>query len=190
MTASQWGTFAVGFISVVANIILALWSARSARRSQLSQSEAQRILAIEDRTAEKKRETYMPFLQGLGDMLSQNKDTTEKERNELSSRNEKMMRDFQTSVIVWGSDEVVETFARYRILASHNPPSVIAIRLVVDLEIAMRKDLAWPSTEVDPALIIGMRLNDLDKHPEIMEYMRITLDELYEKCEWEPPVDV
>lgn len=184
MTAQQWATVVVAVLTIVVNVALALWSARSARISQATQTESQRLLAIEDRTADKKLETYMPFLKTLGDMLTPN-------RNKQASKEmENVLLDFQTAVIVWGSDQVIEAFARYRILASHNPPALITMRLVADLQLAMRRDLAWPDTKVELGLIIGMRINDLDEHSEILHAMKMPLEELYEQEGWKPPLIV
>lgn len=184
MTVQQWVTVGIAIVTILVNVGLALWSARSARLSQATQAESQRLLAIEDRTADKKLETYMPFLKTLGDMLTPNR------REQATEQMEDVLSDFQTAVIVWGSDQVVEAFARYRILASRNPPPLITMRLVADLQLAMRRDLAWPDTEVELGLIIGMRINDLDEHSEILHAMKMPLEELYKQEGWEPPLSV
>lgn len=184
MTLPLWLQLVTLGLPVAVSVFSAIWATRSARRAQTAEHEAQRLRALEDRIAQKKYELYQPFLQGLGDML------TPSRRDAAAKRLEDVMADFQTFVSVWGSDEVVEAFWRYRLAASANPPSHVIIRLMADFLVAVRKDVAWPNTKITGLQTVGMRINDIPEHPELAEAMTKPLPELFAEHGWTPPFKV
>jgi len=184
MTLPLWLQLLALGIPVAVSVFSAVWATRSARRAQAAEHEAQRLRALEDRIAQKKYDLYQPFLQAIGDML------TPSRRDAVSGRLEDVMADFQTFVSVWGSDEVVETFWRYRLAASANPPTNVIMRLMADFLVAVRKDVAWPTTQITGLQTVGMRINDLPEHPELEEAMTLPLAELFASQNWTPPFKV
>lgn len=171
---------AVGIPALV-SFASAVFAVRSARRAQAAEHEAQRLRALEDRIAEKKYDLYQPFLQTLGDML-----TPSRSKAALASM-ESAVADFQTFVTIWGSDDVVEAFFRYRISAATSPPSLVILRLMSDLLLEVRRDIAWPNTKLDGMHMIAMRINDLPDHPELERALSIPLDQLFREQDWSPP---
>jgi len=97
----------------------------------------------------------------------------------------KVMSDFQTFVSVWGSDDAVRAFYKFRIASSTNPPPMIIIRLVSDFMIEARRDLAWPNTQLTGREVMGMRLNETT--PELEEALTLEFDALAMKYEWRAP---
>lgn len=184
MTLPLWLQLIALGVPVLVSVFSAIWATRSARRAQAAEHEAARLRALEDRVAQKKFELYQPFVKAIGDMLTPS-------RSEQTLANlEDVMADFQTFVSIWGSDEAVEAFFRYRVGSSKEPPSQISIRLMADFLLAVRRDVAWPDTKLTGIETIGMRINDLTDHPELMEAMTMPLDELAAKYNWELPFKV
>ncbi|MEZ2370569.1 hypothetical protein [Arthrobacter sp. RCC_34] len=184
MTLTLWLQIAALAVPAAVAIFSAIWASRSARRAQHSEQDSARLRALEDRVAQKKYELYLPFLQTLGDMLTPSRNAA------ATKRLEDTMADFQTFVTVWGSDEVVETFYRYRTSANTSPPPLIVMRLMADFLVAVRRDVAWPDTSILNLHVIGMRINDLPEHPEMVEALSMPLSELFERENWSAPFDL
>ncbi len=171
-------------VPAAVSIFSALWATRSARKAQRAEHEAARLRALEDRVAERKYELYQPFLQTLGDML------TPFRKDAASERLEAVMADFSSFVAIWGSDEAVETFYRFRVGSVASPPTLVTMRLMADFLIAVRRDIAWPVTDITGLHVIGMRINDLPEHPEMKRALEQPLAELFEAEGWTPPFEL
>lgn len=180
----EWWQIVVVGLPAVVSIFAAIWAGRSAFRAQAAEHEATRLRALEERVAQQKYELYQPFLQVLGDMLTPGRKAAAEKRLEDA------MANFQTFVTVWGSDDVVNKFFRYRISASQKPPTLVVMRLMSDFLIAVRKDIAWPETKLGGMQVIGMRINDLPDHPELERALTISLKELFAEQNWTPPFEV
>lgn len=168
----------IGFPAVV-SVFAAVWAARSAGRARAAEHEAARLRALEERIAQKKFELYQPMLETLGTMM-----TPGQAESGLANAG-KVMSDFQTFVSVWGSDDAVRAFYKFRIASSTNPPPMIIIRLVSDFMIEARRDLAWPNTQLTGREVMGMRLNETT--PELEEALTLEFDALAMKYEWRAP---
>ncbi|MCW1250182.1 hypothetical protein ODZ83_08320 [Acaricomes phytoseiuli] len=184
MTLPLWLQIVALLIPAAVATFSALWASRSARRAQHAEHESARLRALEDRVAQKKYELYQPVLQTLGDVL------TPSRTDEATERLEDVLADFQTFVTVWGSDEVVEAFYRYRTAANSPPSAIIIIRLMADFLVAVRRDIAWPDTRILNLHAIGMRINDLSEHPEMVEALTMPLGELFEREKCSAPFDL
>ncbi|MEV7609865.1 hypothetical protein AB0N61_10305 [Microbacterium sp. NPDC089320] len=171
----------IAAVPASAAVIAAVIAGRYAGKARLAEQKAARLLALEERTAERKWEVYQPFIQALGDML------TPSRKDAALAAAEDTMGDFQNFVGVWGSDEVVQAFYRFRRAAVTNPPALITMRLVGDLFVAMRKDLAWPESEITALHTIGPRINDLTVGSPLETSLRIPFDELAARENWTPP---
>lgn len=169
---------AIGIPAVV-SVFAAIWAARSATRARTAEHEAARLRALEERTAQKKFELYQPMLQALGDML-----TPGREQLGLKQAGD-VMPDFQTFVSIWGSDDAVRAFYRFRVGSSTSPPPMIMIRLASDFILEARRDLAWPATAIGGREVMGMRINE--GTPELDEALSHDFDQLAAKYEWTPP---
>jgi hypothetical protein len=165
-------------------VFSAVWASRSAYRAQQAESDAARLRALEERTAQKKYELYQPFVGLLNDLLTPSRNAM------ATAASEDVIVNFQGFVTMWGSDEVVEMFFRWRSSAATDPPAMVAMRLMSDLLLAIRRDVAWPDTKVPGAHIIGMRINDLPDHPEMTDALSLPLDEFLATQDWTPPFEV
>lgn len=170
----------VGVPAAVA-VFSAWWAARSARKASAAEHEAQRLRALEDRVAEKKYALYQPFLQVFSDVLTP--DRSDSATKKLPDA----VADFQAFVTVWASDEVVEAFFRFRLASSTEPPVGITMRLMAELLLAIRRDVAWPRSAMTGIQAIGMRINDLPEHPELADDLAMPLPELFAKYDWQAP---
>lgn len=184
MTLPLWLQLVALIVPAVVAIFSALWASRSARRAQQAEHESARLRALEDRVAQKKYDVYEPLLQNLGDLLTPSRSAA------AAKKTEDVVADFQTFVTVWGSDEVVETFYRYRAAANVSPPSEVVMRLVADFLVAVRRDVAWPETRIPNLYAIAMRINNLHEHPQMTEALAMPLTELFKKYEWTPPFEL
>lgn len=184
MTLPLWVQILTLATPALIAVFSAWWAARSARRAQRAEHDAQRARSLEERTAQKKYDLYEPFLTTLSDLL------TPARKAAAEARMMDTMADFQAYVSVWGSDEVMEAFTRYRMASSAEPTSAIIMRLMADLLVAIRKDIAWPDTEVTGAQIIGSRMTDIGDHPEIKRAFEIPLDVLIAEERWAAPFEV
>lgn len=184
MNLPVWLQITALAVPAVISVFSAVWATRSARRAQQAEHEAQRLRALEDRVAQKKYELYQPFLQTLGDVL------TPARNKAAMARLEDVIADFQAFITVWGSDEAVRTFYRYRVSANSSPPTLVIMRLMADFLLAVRKDVAWPDTSISGLHVIGMRINDLAEHPEMKDALATPLETLFKSEGWTPPFDL
>lgn len=151
-----------------------------AARAKQAEYEAARLRDLEQRVAEKKAELYDPMIQLLGDLLTP-------DRNKVAEKKMlDVMADFQPLVTLWGSDEVNEAFFRFRASASASPPPKVIMRLVADFLLAVRRDVAWPETEIDGLHTVGTRINDLHEDPEIVMALTLPLDQVFAMTDWHP----
>lgn len=184
MTLPLWLQIVALAIPVLIAVFSAVWASRSAFRAQQAESDAARLRALEERTAQKKYELYQPFVSLLNDLL------TPSRKEAASAGVENVMVNFQGFVTMWGSDEVVATFFRWRTAASADPPAMVTMRLMADLLIAIRKDVAWPDTKAPGLHIVGMRINDLPEHPEMVQALMLPWDKFLATQDWTPPFEV
>ena len=190
-----WLAIVIAVIPAAAAIIAAVLASRSASQARSAESEARkaeeqarlsdrdanRLQALEERIASRKREVYEPFVKALGDMLvpARSEDALGKAQDTIA--------DFQNTVVIWGSDDVVEAFYRFRRASGTTPPPMIIMRLASDLLIAIRRDVAAPDTKMDALRIMGMRINDLDVGGPMEQAFTLPFDELAKREEWTPP---
>lgn len=154
---------------------------RSASKASRAEAEAARMRQLEERVAQKKFELYQPILKTMGDLLTPGRGT-------LASKDmESVLPDFMTFVSIWGSDEAVTAFFRFRSSASTNPPPAITVRLVADFLLAARRDLAGPDTSITGLEAIGMRINDIYEQPTYVDAFALPFDELARRHDWTPP---
>lgn len=170
-------------VPAAASLLAALWAARSANRARQAESEAARLRQLEERLAEKKFALYEPILTALGELFTPGRSVagTKRMENELPK--------FMTFVAMWGSDEAVETFFRYRQAAGSDPqpPHQITLRLVSDFLIAVRHDLSGDQSRITGLEAMGMRITDLYSDPDGVDTFSLPLDALARKHGWTPP---
>ncbi|MCM3521286.1 hypothetical protein [Curtobacterium sp. P97] len=184
MTLPLWLQIVTLAVPVAVAVISSILASRAAGRAQHAEAEAARLRALEERTAQKKFELYQPFLTTLNDLLTPNRSAA------ALAGMEDVITNFQGFVTVWGSDEVIETFYRWRTSANLNPPNLVTMRLMADLLVAVRRDIAWPDTKVPTLYMIGHRIKDIHEHPEMVKAMTLPLDQFLASQDWTPPFTV
>lgn len=168
-------------LPTAASITAAILAARFASRARLAEGRAARLLALEERTAQRRVEVYIPFVEALGNMLVPSRQA------ETMATMEPVMLNFQNFVMVWGSDEVATAFYRFRRAATTSPPAPITMRLTAELLLAIRRDLAWPESQISGLEVMGSRITDLEKGSDLEQSFTMPFDELVEREKWTPP---
>lgn len=167
-------------VPAAVSIVAAVLSSRSARKAQVAENEAARLRQLEERTAQEKYKVYRPILQLLGDML-----TPGRSQGALA-KFESVVPDFINYISIWGSDDAVRAFARYRSAANYDVPPLITMRLVSDFLLAAREDLAG-STLLTGADVFGMRINDMYSSADTVDAFELPFSDLAAKYNWEIP---
>jgi hypothetical protein len=67
---------------------------------------------------------------------------------------------FTEKILVWGSDDVIRAYSRFRGGSSGDP--IALIRIQEDLFLAIRKDLGHKNKNLPRGTILGLFVNDLD----------------------------
>ncbi|MCI2959133.1 hypothetical protein MN032_15690 [Agromyces atrinae] len=157
------------------SIFAVVWASRASHRASAAEQEATRQRSL----ADTRYKVYQPMLEIFGDMMVP-------ARAEAALKEaEKAIPDFQTFISVWGSDEAVAAFYRFRSGSNHQPPPMIAVRLVADFLVEARRDLAWPETKITPIEVMGMRMDKMSD--ELVAALTMDLEELGAKYEWKVP---
>lgn len=169
-------------ISSLASITAAVLAARSAERARAAESETARLRQLEERLSEKKVAMYEPLIIALGNMLLPGDG-----RAKALAAAAKVLPTFMNQVVVYGSDEVLEAYARFRVGTATEPPPYVTFNLVASLILAIRRDLAGPGSKVTGLQVIGMRVNDLYNQPELVHALSSPLDEVAKRHGWTPP---
>ena len=174
----------VAVIAAAASIGAAVIAARSAAQARTAESEAARLRALEERLAQRKYELYEPILTAFGTMMTPGR------TDEGVKLAEAAMPPFLNFVTIWGSDEALRAFHRYRIASSAKPPTEIIMRLVADFLVASRRDLADDASTVTGVEVLGIRMNDLYQMPTFLEAFTLPFEELARKHKWSPPWEI
>jgi ABC-type sugar transport system substrate-binding protein len=179
--AQLWVSIVTIGVPAVASIIAAVTAGRYASKARLAEGKAARLHALEERTAQLRREMYEPVIETLGDLMGQ------QTRAQAMTTMESVIVKFQNFVVVWGSDEVVTAFYRFRRASALNPPAAITIRLTAELLLAMRRDLAWPDSKITSLEVMGSRISDLQKGSELEGAFTLPFDKLAAREGWTLP---
>lgn len=173
------GALLLATIPALASIGAAIAAGLFARRSRIAEAEAVRLRQLEERLSAKKIEMYEPLLQHLGDLLTK--------KPGAEQRSEAVMRDFMSLVVVYGSDEVLTAFSRFRAASAAAPPAPIILRLTADLFAAIRVDLAGTSRATGLELV-GMRISDIySPGGTLLGALRDPFEDVCARESWAPP---
>ncbi|KSW19265.1 hypothetical protein ATM99_16645 [Cellulomonas sp. B6] len=122
---------------------------------------------------------YEPLLQHLGNLLAQ--------KPNAEQDSERVITDFMNLVVVYGSDDVLQAFARFRTGSATSPSPKIIVRLAADLFAAIRRDLAG-STAATGLELIGMRITDIyEGDGELLGALVDPFPLVCEREGWTPP---
>ncbi|MFD9210559.1 hypothetical protein ACFVZM_30280 [Streptomyces sioyaensis] len=171
-------SLAAASIPALAAIVAALIAARAARHAKRAELSAQHLRDLENRISEKKYDVYKPMINLIRDMLDRRQIDEEDSRARIS--------DFSTWVIIYGSDEAVQTFHNFMQAAYHDPPVKVLMKLYADFVLAARRDMGYPETHVKPSHFLGMRINDLYDN-SLLRNVDASLREICDEVDWQPP---
>lgn len=168
-------------LPAAASVVAAVVASRYAARARLAEGRAARLLALEERTSARRADVYLPFVKTLGDLL------TPARRDLAVATMEDVMADFHNFVTVWGSDDVVASFYRFRRGSTTSPPPAIMMRLTADLLLAIRRDLAWPDSSTSALEIMGSRITDLEPGGDLESAFTMPFEALVKREKWAAP---
>ena len=178
--------------TIVAAIVASI-SARASRRSELraqrsielDKLQVQRINELESRISERKYETYKPLVEMLGDVLATGPSKKGFDEDEIQKR----LHEFFVWVSIYGSDEAVIAYHKLTQAAYNNVPSEISGRLYAEVILAARRDIGRSDTEIGPADIVGMKVNDLYTNIDYYRTMTEPFDEVLPKIQLDATMD-
>lgn len=167
----------------------AVYAAWSASRARASEAEAARLRELEQRLSDRKIEIYEGILTTLGDQLMP--EAMKQAKGRKVGAQEAALVDtfmgFMNTVIIYGSDDVLNAFSRFKRAGEANPPGVIAIRLAAEFMLAIRRDLSGGTTKLTAVDMFGMRITDFDASPELKAALSEPFESVCEKHGWTPP---
>ena len=169
----------------------AIYAAWAAIKAKASEVEATRLRELEQRLSERKMEIYGRIMAALGNLL------TPEEARRLAPKAPKnkpggdsldsAIFDFMNDVVIYGSDDVLRAFTRFRLASDANPPAPVIIRLVSDFMLAIRRDLDGGQSAVTGIEVIGMRINGLYDDPNTIAALTEPFEVVCAQNEWTPP---
>ena len=169
----------------------AIYAAWAAAKAKASEVEATRLRELEQRLSERKMEIYGRIMAALGNLL------IPEEARRLAPKASKnkpggdsldsAIFDFMNDVVIYGSDDVLRAFTRFRLASDTNPPAPVIIRLVSDFMLAIRRDLDGGQSAVTGVELIGMRINGLYDEPKVIAALKEPFEVVCAQNEWTPP---
>lgn len=143
-------SLAVGIIAASSTVFVSLASVLISKRLE-------QIAAIKNQQRDKKIPIYEELIKFLFRIWRSIKDgskpPTEKEMIDF-------MFDFTQKLLIWGSDEVVSAFIRFR-QSSQNPAAVMLA--IEDIWFAIRKDLGHSNKGITRGMLLGLIINDINE---------------------------
>jgi hypothetical protein len=180
---AAWIAIVVAVIAVLGSIIAAIVAASSTKASKQFEIQAQRVIELENRISERKYQVYKPMLEMFGDALSPSSSQMKLSSEEIQKR----LNEFFLWFSVYGSDDGVIAYHRVTQAAFNSAPSFVTSRLYVEFFLAARRDIGQSDTQIGPAEIIGMKVNNLYANTDYYRTMTDPLDEVYRRYNWTPP---
>ncbi|KYC88636.1 hypothetical protein MXL46_20295 [Heyndrickxia sporothermodurans] len=120
----------------------------------------ERKLLIEKEMREKKIPVYDEFIDFIMNLLSNHENISESEMKEFFVK-------FTQKILIWGSDEVIKQWSRYRKIALRNLEEDQSVKLMFELEqllLAIRKDTGHKSSKIKRGELLGIFINDIDDY--------------------------
>lgn len=170
-------------IAALTSVLITGWIALRTKRWEV---RSQRLMELERRAHAQKEKTFEPLIAVIGEIWersTQEEATPEWFEEEVLPK----FKDFMTWVPVYGSDDLVWTMHRYMQGIFHDPPANIAMRLLTELTLSLRRELGNPDTKVNALDITGFRINDIYTDGVGMAWAALPERKAYEAEGWTPP---
>jgi hypothetical protein len=167
----------------VVSALLAGWFARSTKRSEL---RSQRLLELERQSAATKAEVFQPVVEVIGEMWER----TSKGDIPQTWFEETMLprfASFMTWAPIYGADETIWAFHRYQQGVYADAPTFVSLRHLLELVLALRRELGHPDTKVNALDLMGFRVKDIYENGAGQPWARLPLNKFYESEQWTPP---
>ena len=187
----DWTTWLIPLVGTLASTGATLFSAVSAARARASESESARLRELEQRLSSRKIETYEAILTAFGNMLAP-EDSRPRPQAREGQQHDPLgiaVLEFMNHAIVYGSDEVLRAFSRFRLASSFNPPPPVLFRLTADFILAIRRDLDGDRSTVTGIEVLGIRVNDLYQQPALMRALTLPFEQVCKEEGWVAPWD-
>lgn len=147
-------SLAVGLVTASATIIVSVISI-------IFSKYFERKAVIEDEHRQRKIPIYNKLIEFTFEILISAKNGKALE----SSEAERFMKDFTQEVLVWGSDEVINSFYKLR-QASFNPvgEKEQVLFYFEDVLLKIRKDLGHKNKDIGKGKLLGLFINDIERY--------------------------
>lgn len=178
-----WVTLVVAGIAAAGAVAAAIVAGVFARRTNRADVTAQRIRELESRNSERKFATYEPMIEYLGEIFS--KQETPEERAKIIAQGGEKFKKFSTWITIYGSDGAVRAFHNFMQAAYQgDAPPAISLRLYGEFLVEARKDMGHPESTLQLEHLIGIRVNDIYKTPDVIDP---SFAEICDRLNWKPP---
>lgn len=155
-------------------------------RTKQSELRSQRLLELERQGAATRAEVFQPLVEGIGDMWDQiSKGTMTPEWYEMNLQPQ--LKKFMVWAPVYGADDTVWTFHRCVQSIHGGAPNLVTMRLLVELVLALRRELAHPASKVTALDVMGFRVSDIYEGGVAVPWVSLPERELYAHEGWTPP---
>lgn len=117
-------------------------------------------LLIEKEMRDKKIPVYNEFIEFLLNLMSNSRTMSEDEMKDF-------FKNFTQKILVWGSDEVINHWSKYRRLSIKEAESGINMETMFELEnllFAIRKDTGHKNSKIKKGDLLGLFINDIDDY--------------------------
>lgn len=151
-------TVGAGMIAASATVVVSVMSVLVAKRLEYR-------VGLEKEHREKKIPFYEAFVAfvfriGFADKLGLEQ-LTEKEMVQQATA-------FTQNLIIWGSDEVIDAWFRFRNKSFHGDDSGVEVLFAVEqLLLAIRKDVGHENKRLVPGKVLGLFINDIHEHVKV-----------------------
>lgn len=151
-------TLAAGIIAASATVVVSVISVLVAKR-----------LEFRATLAKEHREKKIPFYEGMVKFIFR---MTFADKLGLEPLTEKemvqQMASFTENLIVWGADEVIEAWFKFRNRSLNGDGSGVSIMFEIeDLLLAIRRDLGHENKGLTRGKVLGLFINDIHQHIKV-----------------------
>jgi hypothetical protein len=156
----------VVIVSILGSLLVASITANAQLKGHQEQARLSVQAELQQRTNEKKREAYFSFLDIFRDVIWQSK--ADADKTEINQK----MGEIMTTFLLTASDEVVNTFLKWRDASQKQDGTFSVLAEFAALLRAMRQDLGYSTTDLSERQILASFINDLDKQYDFLELLK------------------
>lgn len=158
-----WSAFSDLNDGIIAAIVTATTTFLVTLISIILGKNYERKLLIEKEMRDKKIPVYNEFIEFIFKILNSSKKNEQLSENEMTD----FIVNFTKEILIWGSDEVIFQWSKYRKLAMESVTNGSNIDSMFELEkllIAIRKDTGHKNSKIGKGDLLRLFINDIDKY--------------------------